>query len=351
MIGKEWRLSGGRTTMVSMTGLSAAAGNQFRTIRARATIGRLSCVNRELWLLLAMFAIALLLNSLVAENRMLLGFYVLPTLFSAYFYGRRHAVMTAFASVFLILLLAYFNPVILGRNFDFIAEEPWFDFMVWGGTLVVIAYLMGTLYERKEAHLRDLRQSYEGILMMLQHIASDSKYSQNHPYRVSLTASKVAEQMDLGTQRVEDVRAAALLHEIDKVGITNEMLYQAANMSVKELHEMQANLEQGKELPRPQGGALRRIIPTLLAHHVLLEKAKSSQKIPNAPLEARILLVADEYDSMTSAREAHISPSEAVERISQRAGIEYDAQVVDAMVQVFRKRGMESSELARSSRF
>ena len=53
--------------------------------------------------------------------------------------------------MFLILVLAYFNPVILGRNFEFIAEEPWFDFMVWGGTLVVIAYLMGTLYERKEA--------------------------------------------------------------------------------------------------------------------------------------------------------------------------------------------------------
>ena len=336
--------------MASMTGANAAAENQLKMFRGKMKLGRLGAVNRELWLLLGMFAIALLLNSLVAERRMLLSFYVLPTICSAYFYGRRHAVMTAFASVFLILVLAYFNPVILGRNFEFIAEEPWFDFMVWGGTLVVIAYLMGTLYENKEAHLRELRQSYDGILMMLQHIASDNKYSQNHPYRVSLTASKIAEQMELGSRRVEDVRAAALLHEIDKAGITNEMLYQAANMSVKELHEMQASLEEGKELPRPQGGALRRIIPTLLAHHVLLEKAKTSQKIPNAPLEARILLVADAYDSLTSARESRISPSEAMERISQRAGIEYDADVVDAMVKVFRKRGMDAGELAKSAR-
>jgi hypothetical protein len=276
-------------------------------------MGRLGAVNRELWLLLGMFAIALLLNSLVAERGMLLGFYVLPTIFSAYFYGRRHAMMTALGSVFLILVIAYFNPVILGRNFEFVAEEPWFDFVVWGGTLVVIAYLMGTLYERKEAHLRDLRQSYEGILMMLQHIASDNKYSQNHPYRVSLTASKIAEQMELGSQRVEDVRAAALLHEIDKVGITNEMLYQAANMSVQELHELQSNLEQGREMPQTQGSVLRRVIPTLLAHHVLMEKAAQSQKIPNAPLEARILLVADVYDSLTTARESRISPSEAME--------------------------------------
>ena len=136
--------------------------------------------------------------------------------------------------------------------------------------------------------------------MMLQHIASDNKYSQNHPYRVSVTASKIAEQMELGSQRVEDVRAAALLHEIDKVGITNEMLYQAANMSVKELHEMQANLEQGKELPRPQGGALRRIIPTLLAHHVLMEKAKDVAETPECaaggahPAGGRCVRLADQ---------------------------------------------------------
>jgi uncharacterized protein (DUF2267 family) len=102
-------------------------------------------------------------------------------------------------------------------------------------------------------------------------------------------------------------------------------------------------------MPRSQGSALRRVIPTLLAHHVLMEKAEHSQKLPNAPLEARILLVADVYDSLTSAKNSRISPSEAVERILQRSGIEYDADVVDAMVKVFRKRGMEAGELARSA--
>ena len=43
-----------------------------------------------------------------------------------------------------------------------------------------------------------------------------------------------------------------------------------------------------------------------------MEKAERSQKLPNAPLEARILLVADVYDSLTSAKDSRISPSEAV---------------------------------------
>ncbi len=76
-------------------------------------VRRFQEVNRELWLLLSLFAIAGLLNFLVALHRVVLGFYVLPTLFSAYYYGKRHATLTALASVCLVTLLAYFNPAAL----------------------------------------------------------------------------------------------------------------------------------------------------------------------------------------------------------------------------------------------
>jgi hypothetical protein len=56
---------------------------------------RIKEVNGELWLLLSMFLIAMLLNYMVSMHRVVLGFYVLPTIFSAYFYGRRHATLTA----------------------------------------------------------------------------------------------------------------------------------------------------------------------------------------------------------------------------------------------------------------
>ena len=59
---------------------------------------RLTKVNRELWLLLSLFLIAGILNRLVATHGMVLGFYTLPTLFSAYVFGRTHAVLTAVGS-------------------------------------------------------------------------------------------------------------------------------------------------------------------------------------------------------------------------------------------------------------
>src|SRR5713226_8729115 len=104
---------------------------------------RLTEVNRELWLVLSLFVIAGLLNWLVASHGMLLGFYTLPTLFSAYVYGRRHAVLTAVGSVLLVVIVSIANPVLFVHSaageFD-----KWFDLGVWAGLLIVTAYSMGT---------------------------------------------------------------------------------------------------------------------------------------------------------------------------------------------------------------
>src|SRR5512140_3663440 len=82
----------------------------------RALKRRIAGTNRELWLLLAMFSIALLVNVILAEHRIVLYLYTIPTIMSAYFYGRRHAVLTAFASAFLILAMSWINPRILSSH-------------------------------------------------------------------------------------------------------------------------------------------------------------------------------------------------------------------------------------------
>ena len=73
-------------------------------------IRQLQEANKEQWLFLMMFAILIGLNYLVVSDRMMLGFYALPTVLSAYFYGRRHATLTGLASVLMVILIVYFNP-------------------------------------------------------------------------------------------------------------------------------------------------------------------------------------------------------------------------------------------------
>ena len=78
--------------------------------------GRIEEVNKELWLLLSLFGICLLLNLAVDGQRMVLSFYTLPTLGSAYLYGRRHATLTALGSVLLVCLMTWYNPVLLAAT-------------------------------------------------------------------------------------------------------------------------------------------------------------------------------------------------------------------------------------------
>ena len=191
---------------------------------------QLETMNKELWLVFSLFVIAGLLNFLVASQRMVLAFYTLPTIISAYLYGRRHATLTALASVMLVVLLSRANPTVFSEASGMLASQ-WLDITVWGGTLIVTAYLMGTLYEHKNRQLTELRQTYQGILLILRHFISKDKYTENHSYRVSVYATKIAASLGLDAERLEDVRAAALLHDIGKLDVSRAILYKAARLT------------------------------------------------------------------------------------------------------------------------
>ena len=301
-------------------------------------------VNKELWLLLSLFAIAAVLNFIVTGQRMVLAFYTLPTVASAYLYGRRHATLTAVASVLLVVLLTEFNPTLLGDSEALVPGERWVDIVVWGGTLVVTAYLMGTLYEHKDAQVKELRETYNGILIILRHFVSKDKYTENHSYRVSVYATKIAREMRVEPERVEDIRSAALLHDIGKLDISRNILYKAARLTESEFKEMQEHVEKGVALLEPVGGSLRRILPIILSHH---DKFDGSGYHPvhgdKIPIEARIISVADVFDSLTSDRPYRkaMSPYEVREILTKGAGTEFDPKVVDAFLSAFKRGEME----------
>src|ERR1700675_4286710 len=123
------------------------AGNAANS-NSRFKVG-LAKINQELWLVLSLFVIAGLFNWLVASHRMILGLYTLPTLFSAYVYGRRHAVLTASASIFIVLILVLTNTHLFVVAVPVLDYEQWAELITWASLLLITAYAMGTLYDRK----------------------------------------------------------------------------------------------------------------------------------------------------------------------------------------------------------
>lgn len=316
----------------------------------RQWISRLGDINKELLLILSIIAAAGIVNFFVAGQRLVLTFYNLPTLMAAYYFGRRRAVEAAVASILFVVWMNLMNPKALGGAIEWKTQGlmAWSDLTVWAGFLLISAYATGTLYELGEQRLCELRETYYGVLQILNQFVGNDKFTQNHSYRVSIYATSIAAEMRLPQEQVEDVRAAALLHDIGKLEISREILYKAARLDDDEREEMRSHVERGVKLLKPVGGSLRRVLPIILAHHDRFDgSGYHPTKGQDIPIEARIITVADAYDAMISDRPycKGITPVEGRDAILRGAGSIFDPAVVKAFDSAFRKQTLEISEI------
>jgi putative nucleotidyltransferase with HDIG domain len=228
-----------------------------------------------------------------------------------------------------------------------LSYAEWSEIVTWACMLEITAYAMGTLYDKKERHMVELRQTYFGLLTILQQFISNDKYTHNHSYRVAFYASSIATQMGFDQERVDDVRAAAMLHDVGKLETSRQLLHKAASLTPEEMAEMRKHVQKGVALLEPVGGSLRRVLPIILAHH---DKYDGSGYRPakgeEIPIEARVLAVADAFDTLTSDRPYRraVSPFEARQIIVSSAGSNFDPAVVTAFVEAFEHGEMEIPE-------
>lgn len=288
-------------------------------------------INPELWVLLGLVVIAAMLNFLVASQRMALVFYFLPTLFSAFYLGRRHATLTALASVVIVVLMASINSAMFARRIE-LPFAKWLDLAVWGGVLIVAGYATGTLYERNQKTLAEMEEGYDGMLVILQNFLANQKYSDSHAYRISLCATRLAEAVGLDAGTVEDIRNAALLFNMKDLGITNEVLCKAAQVSQEDLKKKQ-DRKTDSSRGSATGGSLRRAIPLFLEERNFRQNGGNPE---DTSFEVQILVLAEEYEALISGhRGTKVSPSQAGQEVLKRAEKRYDSMIVNAFKTLF----------------
>jgi putative nucleotidyltransferase with HDIG domain len=305
-------------------------------------------INKELLLVLLIIVSAGMVNFFISGQRLVLTFYNLPTLFAAYYFGRRRAVMAAVASILFVVWVNTMNPAIFGSSSEMRNVLAASDLAVWAGFLVIFAYAAGTLYEHAEHRLHELRETYYGLLQILSQVISNDKYTQNHSYRVSVYSVQIAQEAGLSEGQIEDLRAAALLHDVGKLEISRDVLHKAARLTQDEVQEMRTHVGKGVEMLSPVRGSLGRVLPIILAHHDKFDgsgyHAKSGEDIP---IEARIISIADVYDSLVSDRPYRkgLSPFEARDIILKGSGTDFDPALVKAFESAFRKQQLEVPEV------
>jgi putative two-component system response regulator len=198
---------------------------------------------------------------------------------------------------------------------------------------------MGLLYEKKEKASREVRSVYQGIIEMLSLlIDSVDKHTQSHSYRVSVVAARIAREMRCPEAEVENIRIAALLHDLGKLGISAAILNKVGRLSIEEREDMKTHARRGADILEPVGGKVLQILPYILLHHEKYDGSGYHSIVGESiPLGARIIAVADYYDALLSDRPYRqgLAPLSIRSEIIANAGKHFDPAVVKAFDVVF----------------
>ena len=158
-----------------------------------------------------------------------------------------------------------------------------------------------------------------------------------HTSRVVKIALAIGMAMHLDAQSLEDLRRGALLHDIGKIGIPDNILRKPGPLSTEEQRIMQTHASFANELLKPIK-YLERAIVVPYCHHERWDGTGYPQQLKGEEilLLARIFAVADVYDAMTSDRpyRSARTKDEALDYIRTQAGKHFDPRVVHAFLSV-----------------
>lgn len=166
-------------------------------------------------------------------------------------------------------------------------------------------------------------------------------YTQTHSWRVANISEEIAKAMKLSSKEIEEIRVAALLHDVGKVAISSLILDKPYYLSKEELKLIHTHSLRSEEVIRGIPG-LERVAEIVAYHHERYDGLgyPSGRSGSDIPLASRILAVADAFDAMTSDRPYRraLTWEQALGEIERHAGDQFDPQVVKTLLNLVHEK-------------
>ncbi|RJP29485.1 MAG: PAS domain S-box protein [Candidatus Omnitrophota bacterium] len=153
-----------------------------------------------------------------------------------------------------------------------------------------------------------------------------------HTERTVGYATQIAKAMNLPQEEIEHIKQAAILHDLGKIGISEDVLNKKDKLTKEEFKQIQKHTQIGVDIIRPIQ-FLHPIIPLILYHHERWDGKgyPGGLKGEEIPVGARIVALADVYQALTSDRPYRkaFSKDKAIEIIKNGSGSHFDPQIVN----------------------
>jgi HD-GYP domain-containing protein (c-di-GMP phosphodiesterase class II) len=210
--------------------------------------------------------------------------------------------------------------------------------------LVQLGESFNLMTDQLETYIKDLQRSAdenrELFLGTVKGLAAaiDGKdpYTRGHSERVSRMSVAIAQRLGLPDDECEKIRISALLHDVGKISIDDNILKKPAALTDDEYVIMKTHPQKGYKI-MSQIQAMKEFLPGMYMHHEMVNGQGYPQglKGDEIPLMAKIVAVADTFDAMTTDRpyQKAMEFEEAIKRIESFVGTRYDPGVVEAFAQ------------------
>ncbi len=203
--------------------------------------------------------------------------------------------------------------------------------------LTAIAEMAGNALHRARAH-EELEENYlQTVLALANAMDARDAYTGDHSQRLATWAQAVARALACSEEEVQRVYWGALLHDIGKIGVPDEILRKAGPLTDEEWELMKRHPELGAEIVAPVENLVD-VAPIIRSHQEKYDGSGYPDGLrgEEIPLGARILAVVDAYGAMTDERvyRKARSPEDAVAELRRCAGTHFDPEIVEVFLDV-----------------
>jgi HD-GYP domain-containing protein (c-di-GMP phosphodiesterase class II) len=173
------------------------------------------------------------------------------------------------------------------------------------------------------------------IAALVQAVETKDRYTRGHSERVALAAVMVARVIGMREDRINALRYAGILHDVGKLGVPTKLLQKTGGLTEAEFAAIKLHPVRGLEM-LSDIEFLDEAFKGILHHHERLDGQGYPMGLRGAqiPEFARVIAVADAFDSMTSTRSYRHARSvaDAIRELERCKGTQFDPRMVDALV-------------------
>lgn len=223
-----------------------------------------------------------------------------------------------------------------------LTELTWFWAAVLIFGLIVLVLAWFTAMHIKTARLKKRQNEYrkiigEALLTFANAIDAKDKYTNGHSLRVATYSLEIAKKLNLSEDEQENIYNIALLHDIGKIGIPDRILNKPGKLTPEEIETIKRHPMIGGEILK-DFTSIPGIGEGAKYHHERYDGTGYNEglKGEDIPFYARIICVADSYDTMAGGRHYSKSRSsdEVKEELKRCAGTQFDPKIVKVMIEL-----------------